>query len=108
MRGGDGVEGEARCDGADLEGDCNKLCCQGALTFLSPKGWATTESRSRRLNMGNTLCLVHAMVCGCTIYRETTGCYVVSHQKGPKKTIRVATLAGAYATCHGWNKLNRD
>jgi uncharacterized protein YcsI (UPF0317 family) len=51
--------------------------------------------------MTNNLSLVHAMVCGCRIYRETTGCYVVSHQDLPKKSIRVATLAGAYATCHG-------
>lgn len=54
--------------------------------------------------MGNNLCLVQATVCGCLIYRETTGCYVVSRQDLPKQSIRVATLPGAYALCRGWQK----
>jgi hypothetical protein len=54
--------------------------------------------------MGNHLCLVQATDCGCLIYRETTGCYVVSHQDLPKTSIRVATLPGAYAMCHGWRR----
>lgn len=52
--------------------------------------------------MGNHLSLVQATDCGCLIYRETTGCYVVSHQDQPKTSIRVATLPGAYAMCQGW------
>lgn len=54
--------------------------------------------------MGNNLCLVQTMLCGCLIYRETTGCYVVSHQDLPKQSIRVATLPGAYALCRDWQK----
>jgi hypothetical protein len=77
----------------------------GASDIYRQNGWATTESRSTRLIMNTNLCLVHALGCGCRIYREVSGCYVVSHQNLPKQSIRVATLAGAYATCHG---LNRD
>jgi hypothetical protein len=54
--------------------------------------------------MGTHLCLVQATDCGCTIYRETTGCYVVSHQDLPKTAVRVATLPGAYAVCQGWQR----
>jgi hypothetical protein len=55
--------------------------------------------------MGNSSHFVQAMVGGCVIYREPTGCYVVSRQIPPLKKVRVATLAGAYAACQGWDKL---
>lgn len=55
--------------------------------------------------MGSQPCFVQATVSGCVIYRETTGCYVVSHTDRPLKKVRVATLAGAYAACQGWEKL---
>ncbi|MFM1799785.1 MAG: hypothetical protein RLZZ117_2063 [Cyanobacteriota bacterium] len=54
--------------------------------------------------MGNHLCLVQATDCGCLIYREITGCYVVTHQNRHKAPIRVATLPGAYAMCEGWHR----
>ncbi|MFN9630568.1 MAG: hypothetical protein ACK59A_10130 [Cyanobacteriota bacterium] len=54
--------------------------------------------------MGNNLCLVRATGCGCLIYRETTGCYVVSHRGVPQQAVRVATLPGAYALCRGWDR----
>jgi hypothetical protein len=55
--------------------------------------------------MGLNPCFVQATVSGCVISRDTTGCYVVSRQDRPIKKIRVATLAGAYAACQGWEKL---
>jgi hypothetical protein len=55
--------------------------------------------------MGSHPCFVQATVSGCVIYRETTGCYVVSRADRPMKKVRVATLAGAYAACQGWEKL---
>ncbi|MEB3361391.1 MAG: hypothetical protein VKI42_04605 [Synechococcaceae cyanobacterium] len=39
---------------------------------------------------------------GCLIYRETTGAYVVRHEQAPHQRRMVATLAGAYAACQGW------
>jgi hypothetical protein len=56
--------------------------------------------------MGTNSCFVQATVSGCVIVREPSGCYVVSRQDRPMKKVRVATLAGAYATCHGWEKLH--
>ena len=56
--------------------------------------------------MGSHPCFVQAMVSGCVITRETTGCYVVSRADRPMKKVRVATLAGAYAACQGWDKLS--
>ena len=55
--------------------------------------------------MGSNTCFVQATVCGCVISREVNGSYVVSRQDRPLKIVRVATLAGAYAACHGWEKL---
>ncbi len=51
--------------------------------------------------MGNELSYVGETGTGCLIYRETSGRYVVSHEQQPLKRRRVATLASAYATCHG-------
>jgi hypothetical protein len=56
--------------------------------------------------MGSNPCFVQATVSGCVIYREVNGSYVVSRQDRPLKKVRVATLAGAYATCHRWEKLH--
>lgn len=56
--------------------------------------------------MGNAPCFVHATVSGCVISRELNGCYVVSRQDRPMAKVRVATLAGAYAACQGWEKLH--
>ena len=52
--------------------------------------------------MGNELSYVGETGNGCLIYRETTGRYVVSHEQQPHRRRRVATLASAYATCHGF------
>ena len=51
--------------------------------------------------MGNELSYVGETGNGCLIYRETSGRYVVSHEQQPLQRRRVATLASAYATCHG-------
>jgi hypothetical protein len=51
--------------------------------------------------MGNELSYVGETGNGCLIYRETSGRYVVSHEQQPQQHRRVATLASAYATCHG-------
>lgn len=51
--------------------------------------------------MGNELSYVGETGNGCLIYRETSGRYVVSHEQQPQQRRRVATLASAYATCHG-------
>lgn len=55
--------------------------------------------------MGSHPCFVQATVGGCVIVREANGSYVVSRQDRPMKKVRVATLAGAYAACQGWEKL---
>lgn len=52
--------------------------------------------------MGNELSYVGETGNGCLIYRETTGRYVVSHEQQPHSRLRVATLASAYASCHGF------
>lgn len=52
--------------------------------------------------MGNELSLVQSTGSGCLIYRETTGAYVVRHEQAPHQRRMVATLAGAYAACQGW------
>ena len=52
--------------------------------------------------MGNELSLVQSTGSGCLIYRETTGAYVVRHEQVPQQRRMVATLAGAYAACQGW------
>lgn len=57
------------------------------------------------MHMGNSSGFVKATVSGCVIYRDITGCYVVSRADRPIKKVRVATLAGAYAACQGWEKL---
>jgi len=49
--------------------------------------------------MGNDLSYVGEAGNGCLIYRETTGCYVVTLQKKPRGRQKVPTLACAYATC---------
>jgi hypothetical protein len=49
--------------------------------------------------MDSFLSFVNATAEGCRIYRETSGCYVVSHERQPQKRLPVATLAGAYAAC---------
>lgn len=50
------------------------------------------------------LSLVQATGSGCLIYRETSGRYVVSHEEEPTQRLTVATLAGAYAACRGWEQ----
>ena len=50
----------------------------------------------------DNLSLVQATGSGCLIYRETSGRYVVSHEQEPQERLTVATLAGAYAACRGW------
>ena len=52
--------------------------------------------------MGDELSYVGETGNGCLIYRETTGRYVVSHEQQPHLHHRVANLASAYATCHGF------
>jgi hypothetical protein len=54
--------------------------------------------------MSNELSFVNATGNGCLIYRETSGCYVVSHEQSPRQRLQVATLAGAYAACRGWEQ----
>ncbi|MFM7465506.1 MAG: hypothetical protein ACKO28_08575 [Cyanobium sp.] len=56
--------------------------------------------------MVNNHSFVQATVSGCVIYRDVNGSYVVSRQDRPLKKVRVATLAGAYAACQGWEKLH--
>lgn len=59
--------------------------------------------------MGSDLSFVNATGSGCVIYRETCGRYVVSHLEAPRHSLHAATLAGAYAACHGWeSRLRRD
>jgi hypothetical protein len=48
--------------------------------------------------MGNELSFVGETGTGCLIYRETTGSYVVRHERSALRRQRVATLASAYAT----------
>jgi hypothetical protein len=57
--------------------------------------------------MGNELSFVHGTGSGCQIYRQTNGCYVVSHDQQPSHQVRVATLAGAYATCQNWEQVHQ-
>ncbi|MEB3331054.1 MAG: hypothetical protein VKI83_00975 [Synechococcaceae cyanobacterium] len=52
----------------------------------------------------DNLSLVQATGSGCLIYRETSGRYVVSHEQEPMQRQTVATLAGAYAACRGWEQ----
>lgn len=54
--------------------------------------------------MGSDLSFVSATASGCLIYRETSGCYVVSHEREPRNQLPVATLAGAYAACNRWEQ----
>lgn len=54
--------------------------------------------------MGSDLSFVNATASGCLIYRETSGCYVVSHEREPRNQLPVATLAGAYAACSRWEQ----
>ena len=54
--------------------------------------------------MGNELSFVNATGSGCQIFREITGCYVVSHEQQPRQQVKVATLAGAYAVCRNWEQ----
>jgi len=55
--------------------------------------------------MGSNSCFVQTMVGSYVIYRDLNGSYLVSRQDRPLKKVRVATLAGAYAACQGWEKL---
>lgn len=50
------------------------------------------------------LSFVNATGSGCQIHRETTGRYVVSHPQQPRIRVLAATLAGAYAACHSWER----
>jgi hypothetical protein len=84
----------------------DKLCCQDCLTQWDQWDWAKCESRMRWLHVGNNSSFVQATVCGCVIYRDVNGSYVVSRQDRPLKKVRVATLAGAYAACQGWDKFH--
>lgn len=54
--------------------------------------------------MGSELSFVKATGSGCQIFRETTGCYVVSHEQQPRQQLKAATLAGAYAVCRHWEQ----
>ena len=49
--------------------------------------------------MGHDLSYVGEAGAGCSIYRETSGRYVVSQGDRLQEGRRVATLACAYATC---------
>jgi hypothetical protein len=49
--------------------------------------------------MGNELSYVGETGAGCQIYRETSGCYVVRHDRMERHPRRFATLASAYAAC---------
>lgn len=49
--------------------------------------------------MGHDLSYVGEAGAGCSIYRETSGRYVVSQGEQLQEGRRVATLACAYATC---------
>ncbi|WP_216903479.1 hypothetical protein [Synechococcus sp. CCY 9618] len=54
--------------------------------------------------MGSDLSFVNSTGSGCEIFRDTSGCYVVSHQRSPGQRAMTPTLAGAYAACHGWEQ----
>ncbi len=54
--------------------------------------------------MGNDLSFVNSTASGCQIFRNTTGCYVVSHALSPGQKAMTPTLAGAYAACQGWEQ----
>jgi len=53
---------------------------------------------------GSDLSFVNDTGCGCQIFRETTGRYVVSHAQQPRMRVLAATLAGAYAACRSWEQ----
>lgn len=55
--------------------------------------------------MASDLCLVKSTASGCVIYRETTGRFVVGHEASPDQWLDAATMAGAYAACHGWDRV---
>ncbi|KEF42710.1 MAG: hypothetical protein ER33_03995 [Cyanobium sp. CACIAM 14] len=54
--------------------------------------------------MGSDLSFVNSTESGCQIFRDTSGCYVVSHALNPGQRAITATLAGAYAACQGWER----
>jgi len=58
--------------------------------------------------MDSFLSFVNATSGGCRIYRETSGCYVVSHERQPQQRLPVATLAGAYAACSRLERNTRE
>jgi hypothetical protein len=55
-------------------------------------------------DLSGDLSVVRSTGSGCLILRERSGRYAVSHERAPQQLLRVATLAGAYAACHGWER----
>jgi hypothetical protein len=54
--------------------------------------------------MGSDLSFVNSTSSGCQIFRDRSGCYVVSHELSPGERAMTPTLAGAYAACQGWER----
>lgn len=52
--------------------------------------------------MVGDLSFVNSTASGCRIFRDTSGCYVASHERIPDQRVMTPTLAGAYAACQGW------
>lgn len=65
---------------------------------------AINRSAKRTAEQAAELCLVRSISNGCRIYRDTVGRYVVLHADAPLERRGVATLAGAYAACRGWEQ----
>ncbi|MEB3166941.1 MAG: hypothetical protein VKO65_09775 [Cyanobacteriota bacterium] len=65
---------------------------------------AADRCGNRPAAKGAELCLVRSISSGCRIYRDTVGRYVVLHEEAPLERWGVATLAGAYAACRGWEQ----
>lgn len=64
----------------------------------------SSELSARTGDLSGDLSVVRSTGSGCLILRERTGRYAVSHESAPSQLLRVATLAGAYAACHGWER----
>ena len=59
-------------------------------------------------DLSGDLSVVRSTGSGCVILRERSGCYAVSHERAPSQVQRVATLAGAYAVCHGLEQVEEQ
>lgn len=55
-------------------------------------------------NHSEDLSLVNTVGEDCRIYRETSGCYVVTSNSEGRPPSRVASLPCAYAVCRNWER----